>query len=326
MQISRRSFNTALGGALFLASTPIWAQKGKPRIALPFFGSEQSSAYLIEALRQGMIEQGYPDGRVEYDIRYANGQAQFQEPIVAELVARNPDVIVVVGPPFVRAVLKFTRTIPIVMANVGDPVGNKFINSLPRPGGNVTGIATLYETILPKVAETLHALVPRATRVAVLLNENNPTTSAFWQSVESALRTLGKTPVRMNASSEPQVVEAFGQMRASGSQAAIVVVDLLFGTLRDRIAALAQAARIPVAYGIREHVAAGGLVSYGPSLSGNFRASARYVAQILKGVKPAELPVEQPTRFELVINRKTAGALGIKIPQELLLRADEVIG
>jgi len=323
--MSRRSFNTTLGGALFLASTPIWAQKSRPRIALSFFGSEQASAYLIEALKQGMIEQGYPDGRVEYDVRYANGQAQLQEPIVAELVARNPDVIVVAGPPFVRAVLKFTRTIPIVMANVGDPVGNKFIDSLPRPGGNVTGIATLYETILPKIAETLHALVPRATRVAVLLNENNPTTSAFWQSVESALRTLGKTPVRMNASSEPQVVEAFGKMRASGSQAAIVVVDLLFGTLRDRIAALAQAARIPVAYGIREHVAAGGLVSYGPSLSGNFRASARYVAQILKGMKPAELPVEQPTRFELVINRKTAESLGIKIPPDVLLRADEVI-
>jgi putative ABC transport system substrate-binding protein len=325
MRTSRRSFNLALGGALFLASTPIWAQKGKPRIALPFGGSERTSAHLLEALKQGMIEQGYADGRVEYDVRYANGQAQLQEPIVAELAARGPDAIVVAGPPFVRASLKVTRTIPIVMANVSNPVGNKFIDSLARPGGNVTGIATLYETILPKVAETLHALMPRAKRVAVLLNENNSSTPAFWQSVESALRTLGKTPIRMTASSEPQIVEAFGQMRSSGAQATIVVVDNIFIAFRDRIAVLAQAARIPVAYGVREHVVVGGLVSYGPSLSGNYRASARYVAQILKGVKPADLPVEQPTRFELVINRKTAESLGIKIPPDVLLRADEVI-
>jgi putative ABC transport system substrate-binding protein len=211
------------------------------------------------------------------------------------------------------------------MANVSNPVGNKFIDSLARPGGNVTGIATLYETLLPKIAETLHALVPSASRVAVLVNENNPSTSAFWQSVETALRTLGKTPIRMNAFTEPQIVEAFEQMRATRIQATIVVADNTFVTFRDRIAALAHAARIPAAYALREHVAAGGLVSYGPSLSDNFRASARYVAQILKGVKPADLPVVQPTKFELVVNRKTAESLGLKIPPEVLLRADEVI-
>lgn len=323
--MNRRSFNLVLGGMLLLASASIWAQKSKPRIALPFGGSERTSAHLIEALKQGMREQGYADGSVEYDVRYANGQIPLQEQIVAELVARNPDVIVVSGPPFVRAALKVTRTIPIVMANVSDPVGNKFIDSLARPGGNLTGIATLYETVLPKIAETLHALVPSASRVAVLLNENNPSTAAFWQSAQTALRTLGKTAIRMNAATESQIVEAFGQMRASGVQATIVVADNTFVTFRDRIATLAQAARMPAAYALREHVVAGGLVSYGPSLSRNFRASARYVAQILKGVKPADLPVEQPTRFELVINRKTAESLGLKIPPEVLLRADEVI-
>ncbi|OGA31162.1 MAG: hypothetical protein A3F77_13595 [Betaproteobacteria bacterium RIFCSPLOWO2_12_FULL_67_28] len=314
-----------LGGTLLLVSVPIRAQKAKPRVALPFGGTERTSAHLIEALKQGMLGQGYPDGSVEYDVRYANGQIPLQEPIVAELVARNPDAIVVAGPPFVRASLKVTRTIPIVMANVSNPVGNKFIDSLARPGGNVTGIATLYEALLPKIAETLHALVPSASRVAVLLNENNPSTSAFWQSVETALQTLGKTPFRMNAFTEPQIVEAFEQMRATRIQATIVVADNTFVVFRDRIATLAQAARMPAAYALREHVAAGGLVSYGPSLSGNYRASARYVAQILKGVKPADLPVEQPSKFELVINRKAADSLGIKIPPAVLLRADEVI-
>lgn len=323
--MNRRSFNLLLGGTLVLASVPIRAKKGKPRIALPIIGEERGSAHLIEALKQGMREQGYPDGSVEYDVRHAYGQIPVLEQIVADLAASNPDAIVVAGPPLVRAALKVTRIIPIVMANVSDPVGNKFIDSLARPGGNVTGIATLYETLLPKIAETLHALVPSASRVAVLLNENNPSTAAFWQSVETALRTLGKTPVRMNAATESQIVEAFERMRSSAVQATLVVADISFVTLRERIATLARAARIPAAYALREHVAAGGLVSYGPSLSGNYRASARYVAQILKGVKPVNLPVEQPTKFELVINRKTAESLGLKIPREVLTRADEVI-
>ena len=171
----------------------------------------------------------------------------------------------------------------------------------------------------------LHELVPSATRVAVLLNENNPSTAAFWRSVERALRELGMTPFRLNASSEAQIVDAFGRMKASGVQAAIIGTDNTFVRLRDRIAALARAAGIPSVYAIREHVVAGGLASYGPSLVGNYRASARYVAKILKGARPADLPVEQSTRFETVINRKAADALRIRIPTAVLLRADEVI-
>lgn len=323
--MNRRRFSLALGGMLLLASVSIRAQRPKPRIALSFSGSEGGSPHVLEALKQGMREQGFPDASVDYDVRYAQGQILLQEKIVAELIARNPDAIVVAGPSFVRAALKLTRTIPIVMANVSDPVGNKFIDSLARPGGNVTGIATLYESVLPKIAQTLLELVPSASRVAVLLNEFNPSTAVFWHSAESALRTLGTTPIRMSASSESQIVDAFDRMRAAGVQATIVVADPIFVTFRDRIAALAQASRIPAAYALREHAVAGGLVSYGPSLSGNYRASARYVAQILKRVNPADLPVEQATRFELVINRKTADSLRIKIPPVVLLRADEVI-
>jgi putative ABC transport system substrate-binding protein len=161
--------------------------------------------------------------------------------------------------------------------------------------------------------------------VAVLLNENNPSTAAFWQSAERALRALGITPIRLNASSEPQIVAAFGRMKTSGVHGAIIVTDNTFVYFRERIAAVARAAGIPCVYGIREHVVAGGLASYGPSLVGNYRASARYLAKILKGARPADLPVEQSARFETVMNRKAAAALRIQIPDAVLLRADEVI-
>ena len=226
---------------MLLAAGSIRAQRPKPRIAVPMSGNEQSTANSLEALKRGMRDQGYPDSSVEYELRYAHGQIPLQEQIVAELLARKPDVIVVSGPPFVRAALKMTRSTPIVMAHVSNPVGNRFIDSLPRPGGNVTGMANLYEVILPKVAETLHALAPSAARVAVLLNENNPSTAAFWQATEPALRTLGKTALRMTASSESQTVDAFDRMAASGVQATIIVPDQTFIFFNKRIAALAQA-------------------------------------------------------------------------------------
>ena len=323
--MNRRRFGVSLGAMLLFAPACIRAQRATPRIAVPAAGTEQDFAPSLEALKQGMRDQGYPDSSVAYAVRYALGQIPLQEQIVAELLAHKPDVIVVSGPPFFRAALKVTRTIPIVMAHVSNPVGNKFIDSLSRPGGNVTGVANLYEAVLPKIAETLHALAPLASRVAVLLNENNPSTASFWQSTESALRTLGKTAFRMTASSESQIVDAFGRMAALGIRAAIVVPDQTFNFFKDRIAALAHAKRIPCAYATRDGVDAGGLVSYGPSISGNYRISARYVAKILGGAKPADLAVEQSSKFELLINCKTANSLGIRIPPDVLVRADEII-
>ena len=272
-----------------------------------------------------MRDHGFPDAQVDYLVRYANGQASRHDEIVRDLLALHPDVFVVLGPPLVRACLNVTRTIPIVMASVSDPVGNGFIRSLARPGGNVTGVATQYETVLPKIAELLVELVPASRKVAVLVNSDNPSTSAFWAAAESALKALHRSPLRMNASSEAEIVAAFGQMRASGVQAAIVVADVLFVTPREKVAVLARNAGIPALYGVREHVTAGGLASYGPSIRANVRASARYVVQILRGAKPADLPVEQSERIELVVNRRTASELGLKIPREVLLRADRVI-
>ncbi|HTQ77411.1 MAG TPA: ABC transporter substrate-binding protein [Burkholderiales bacterium] len=309
-----------VGASALLAARAAGAQQRKPRIAIPSGGN----TFYVETLKQGMREQGFPDAQVDYLVR-SSAQASRYDEIVKELVALHPDVFVVIGPPIVRACLKATKTIPIVMANVSNPVGNGFIRSLARPGGNVTGIATQYETVLPKMAELLVQLVPTAANVAVLVNSDNPSTSSFWNAAESALRALHKMPLRINASSEAGVVAAFDQMHASGVQAAIVVVDLLFGTVREKVTALAQKAGIPAVYGVREFVVAGGLACYGPSVLGNVRASARYVAQILGGAKPADLPVEQPTKFDLVINLKTAKALGLTIPQSVLLQATEVI-
>lgn len=322
-RIGRRAFGAVLSASLLPALEPARAQPANPRIAIPL-GGEQF-LYLVDALKQGMREQGIPDGSVEYDVGFTLGEVQREERVVADLLARRPAAIVIAGPPFVRAALKLTRTVPIVMANVSNPVGNGFIDSLARPGGNVTGVATLYETVLPKVAEVLVEIVPSASRIAMLLNESSPSTGSFWQAVEAALRTLGRTPIRMKASSEAQVGQAFDEMREARVQAAIVVADVTFVSLRDRIAAMAKALQIPTAYAMREHVLAGGLVSYGPSMSGNFHAAARYVAQILKGARPADLPVEQPTRFELVLNRGAARSLGLRIPSSVMLRVDEVI-
>jgi putative ABC transport system substrate-binding protein len=313
-----------IGASAFLGVRAAAAQQRKPRIAFPAGGNERTT-FSTEVLKQGMREQGFPDAQVEYLVRYANGQASQYDVIARELVALHPDVIVVVGPPIVRACLKATRTIPIVMANVSNPVGNGFVQSLARPGGNVTGIATQYETVLPKMAELLLVLVPTAEKVGVLVNGDNPSTSAFWSAAEGALKAQHKVPVRINASSEAEVVAAFDRMHASGVQAAIVVVDLTFDILREKIAALALKARIPTVHGIREEAVAGSLASYGPSVSANVRASAKYVAQILRGAKPADLPVEQSDRFELVVNLKTAKALGLTIPQSVLLQATEVI-
>ena len=302
--------------ALLLAPSHIQAQGAKPRVAVPLGG------IYLDAFKQGMREQGYRDGEVEYDTRY-RAPAQQSEQWIAELVAAKPAVIVLGSTVLVSVALKVTSTIPIVMVNASDPVGNKFAQSLARPGGNVTGIATLHETVLPKTAEILQVMVPSATRIAVLVNPESPSAGVFWSSTETALRTLRKTAIRIDASSEAQVTEAFAKMKAEHIQGLIVVPDPNFFTWRTRMAALAEEHRLPAVYPVREHVVAGGLASYGPSLTANARASARYVAAILKGAKPGELPVDQARSFELVVNRKAIQSLGIKLPTALPV--DEVL-
>jgi putative tryptophan/tyrosine transport system substrate-binding protein len=246
-------------------------------------------------------------------------------PWSSELMRQKVDVIVVGSAPGMRALQRATKTIPIVMVSVANPVGSGFVASLARPGGNITGIANLYDEVLGKLIGVLHEVVPGARRVAIMLNETNPVHPVFWAAAQSACAALGLVALRVVASTPAQLSAAVGEIVRERSQAVVVVTDGMYLAERAKLQELMQTTRLPVAYALREHVFSGGLLSYGADLTANFRHGATYVDKILKGVKPADLPVEQSSKFELVINLKTAKALGLTVPQALLLRADEVI-
>jgi len=211
------------------------------------------------------------------------------------------------------------------MASVSDPVGNGFVASLRKPGGNITGVTTQQEEVLGKLIGILHEITPGARRIAIVLNENNPTYPVFWAAAQRACAALDLVALRVVASAPAQFGAAVGEIVRQRSQAVVVVTDPVYLSERAKLQALMQTTGLPVAYGWREHVVAGGLLSYSADLAASFRHAAKYVDKILKGTKPANLPVEQATKFELVINLKPAKALSLTIPQSLLLRADEVI-
>jgi putative ABC transport system substrate-binding protein len=211
------------------------------------------------------------------------------------------------------------------MAGVANAVGARFVATLARPGGNITGIANQQEEVLGKLIEILHEVTPAARRVAILLNESNPSHGVFWAGAQSACAALDLVALRVVASTPAQLSAAVEQIVRQRSQAVVVVSDGMYFGERAKLQALMQTTRLPAGYLLRDHVVAGGLLSYTADIAANWHSAAKYVDKILKGAKPADLPVEQPTKFELVINLKTAKALGLTIPQSLLLRADEVI-
>jgi putative ABC transport system substrate-binding protein len=211
------------------------------------------------------------------------------------------------------------------MANMSDPVGNGLIASLAEPGGNVTGIANLYDEVLGKLIGVLHEAAPDARRVAIVLNETNPLHPVFWVASQSACVALGLVALRVVASTPAQLATAVEDIVRQRSQAVVVVTDAMYLTERVKLQEVMQTTRLPVVSALREHVVAGGLLSYGADLTANYRHAATFVDKILRGAKPANLPVEQSTKFDLVINLETARAIGLAIPQSLLLRADEVI-
>jgi len=277
------------------------------------------------AFKDGMREFGWVEGQnVSYRFLFADGQVERLDAPAGELLAQGVEVILVGPPQAARALQKATTTVPIVMANVSNAVGNRFIASLARPGGNITGITAQNEVVLGKLIELLHMAVPAAQRIAVLVNESNPSHHAFWLAVQSACATLNLLPLRVVASAPDQLEAAVATAQRERAQA-IVVVDAMYLTERVRLAAFVRAARLQAAYGLREHVVEHGLLSYAADIARNYRDAATYVDKILRGAQPADLPVAQPTRYELVINLTTAKALGITIPHSLLLRADEVI-
>jgi len=281
----------------------------------------------LQAFRDGLRELGYIEGTnlfIEY--RWAEGKFERLPDLAAELIRLRVDVIVAVGDPVIFAAKQATSTTPIVMASVGDPVGRGFVASLARPGGNITGVSNFSATLIGKWFEMLREIVPTLFQVAVLRNAANSTHLLFWMEAENAAPKLGLKLQKVEIRSSDELDEAFASVVRARSGAVVVLPDpLLAGVLGRRIAELATRSGLPTMCTFKEQVEVGSLLSYGPNLTVNFHRAANYVDKILRGAKPADLPIEQPTKFESAINLKTAKALGLTIPQSLLLRADEVI-
>lgn len=310
------------------APSLVWGQPGAKirRVGFLNLQSSISAARFYDAFRSGMHNLGWREGQnVEYRAAYAEGRVERLDALANGLVEQKVEVIVVGAPQAVRAAQKATNSIPIVMTNVSNAVGNKFITSLARPGANITGMTNQLEEVLSKLIEIFHETVPRAGRIAILVNESNPSQHAYWTTAQSACAALKLTPLRVVASAPDQFAAAIAQIVREQAQAIVVVADGMYLNERAKLEELIRATRLPAAYAFREHVVAGGLLSYAADFLGIYQRAATYVDRILKGAKPAELPVEQPTKFDLVINVKTAKALGITIPQSVLLRASEVI-
>jgi putative ABC transport system substrate-binding protein len=280
----------------------------------------------IGAFPRGMRELGYVKGKnLVIEWRFADGKFERLPDLAAELVRLKVDVIVSGSSQAISALRKATTTIPIVMATSGDPIGSGFVQNLARPGGNITGLSNLTSDIGSKQLELLLGIVPKLSRVAVLVNPVNPSLGTFVKNVQSAAQGGSVKVLPVEARTAQEIEEAFPTMTQANAKAVIVAVDSLFIQQYRKIAELAAKHRLPSSSTIREYVEAGGLMSYGPNLAEQFRRAATYVDKILKGAKPGDLPVEQITTFELFINGRTAKALGLTIPQSLLLRVDRVI-
>jgi putative ABC transport system substrate-binding protein len=296
------------------------------RVGLLSFASEAANARVRAAFTQGMNDLGWTEGKnIEYRLVYADGAVDRLDALAGDLIEQGAEVIVVSSPQAARAAQRTTRTVPIVMAGAANAVGAGFVASLARPGGNITGITSLQEEVLGKLIGVVHEVVPGARRIAILLNESNPSHPDFWTGAQGACAALKLVVQRVVASAPGQLGAAVAQIVRQQSQAVVVVSDGMYYAERAKLQELMQATRLPVAYALRDHAVAGGLLSYGADLAANYRNAAKYVDKILKGARPADLPVEQATKFELVINLKTAKTLGLTIPQSMLLRADEVI-
>ena len=285
-----------------------------------------SSESAYGSFLQGMRESGYVERRnLIVEDRYAEGIIERLPELAAELVELKVDLILAWATPAVIATRRATSDIPIVMVGVADPVGSGLVATLARPGGNITGVSNLSRDLSSKMVELLVAVVPGINRLAVLRIPANPSSALQLQETEAAARSMNLALQVVELRSAAELDAAFASMSRSRAMGVIIFPEPMMVSERHRIADLALRNRLPTIFARRENVEAGGLLSYGSSLSDQFRYAATFVDKILKGAKPGDLPVEQPTKFELVINMKTAKALGLTMPQSLLLRADEVI-
>ena len=323
----RREFITLLGGAA--AAWPVAARAQQPPMPVVGFLSSTSPdtyASFLGAFYQGLNESGYVAGRdVVIEFRWAEGQYDRLPMLAAELVQRQVHVLCAISTPSALAAEKATSAIPIVFLIGGDPVKFGLVAGLNRPGGNATGVNVIATELEAKRLGLLRDLMPTATTAAVMLNPQNPNADTQLKEVEQAGRAAGWQIQVLNASTEPELEPVFAALLQRRTDALVVTGDTFFATQRDRLVALAARHAIPTIYQRREYAEAGGLITYGTNFGDMFRQIGSYAGRILKGAKPGDLPIIQPIRFELVINRKTAKALGLQIPDRLLAVADEVI-
>ena len=324
--MKRREFIVFLGGAAVA-----WphAARGQKKLAVIGFlgaGAAETSVHLIEAIKQGLQENGLVEGK-DYVLeqRWANGHYDRFPAFARELTDRGARLIMVTTVAAARAAQRTTSVIPIVMTLINDPVGNGLVASLARPGGNTTGMASLNQDVTPKMLELLHTVLPKAANVAAIFNPTNPSNEVFLNRVRNLAVPLGMTVKGFAVSAPDELSAAFNSIAAQRLHALLVIPDAATLDLATRIAALALKHRVPVVSTDADLTRAGGLLSYGVSRREAYRRSAHFVKKVFDGVKPADLPVEQPTRILLSVSLKTAKALGVDVPSSMLIAADEVI-
>ena len=313
------------GGLLAVPFAARAQQKAMPVIGILSTASPGPNPFMA-AFRQGLSEAGYVEGQnlaIEY--RWAEGHYDRLPALAADLVGRKVDLIMASSPPSALAAKSATSTIPIVFRGGTDPVGTGLVASLARPGGNLTGVSFIADELTAKRLELLSEMVPRVGVIALLMNPNNATAERVIRDVQEAARTKGLQLHILKASSESEIDTAFASLVQLHAGALVVGADPFLSGRREQLVALASRRAVPSIYAWREFAASGGLISYGPSLTSAFRLVGHYAGKVLKGAKPADLPVQQPTTLELVINLKTAKALGIEVPPTLLAQVDEVI-
>ena len=327
---TRRKLLVALGAGALAVPLASFAQQQAKTWRVGFLSARRRPASLdtdyYGAFPRGMRDLGYVEGKnLAIEWRFAEGEYERLPGMAAELVQLKVDVIMALGPPAIVAAQKATTTIPIVVVTSVDPVGAGFVKSLARPGGNITGLSNLAGDISSKHLEMLLAVMPKVSRVAVLVNPANPAHAAMLKNLQAAAQKIGIKVLPVQAQTPQEIEGAFSMMSREAVGAVIVALDPFLIQQERQIAELAVKHRLPSIFANREYAEAGGLMSYGQNQLDIYRRAATYVDKILKGAKAADLPIEQPTKLELVINLKTAKALGLTIPQSLLLRADEVI-
>jgi putative tryptophan/tyrosine transport system substrate-binding protein len=329
MDMRRREFLGAVGG------TAVWplAARAQHRervrrvgVLMPLAANDAEAQARVTAFAQGLAQLGWTVGRnLRIDIRWSAGEPNEIHKYSAELAALAPDVILVNGASALGPLLQVTRSVPVVFAVVSDPVGAGFVESLARPGGNATGFTLFEYSISGKWLELLKQIAPGVTRAAVLRDPNVPSGTGQWGAIQSVAPSFGVELTPINTRDAPEIERAIAAFARSSNDGLIVTASALAAVHRDLIITLAERHRLPAVYFARHFLTGGGLISYGPDFVDQFRHAAAYVDRILKGEKPADLPVQAPTKYELGINIKTAKALGLMVPQTLLASADEVI-